>query len=407
MGGQRGTTLNVRLQGVNLAGLTAVPVTLPASGERFRIAPKTPLGPANAIDLEVGDMPETAEHEPNDKVDTAGRLSGFPWAVSGCIDKPGDRDVYAFAATEKKPVLLDVLARRVGGRLDSVIRILDKTGKELANNDDALGRDARVLFTPPATGEYFAEIRSLSGRGGDEFYYRLELRAPPAPDFSLSVTPDNPAVPAGAAGVITVTARRLGYPGPIALRFEGLPAGVTASPATIGAGQAAGVFTLSAPAGGAPAATEFRVIGTATIDGKPVERTAEGAERYQPPLTTDANQSRLRPTEMTVAAVSPAPPFTLQLQGPAELKAGQKGEWMVKVTRSMGYKEAIAITAPGLPPNVKVDALNLKGDQSEGKLVLTSAAGTPPGQHYLVIQATSKNVVVAAPAVPVTIQPAK
>lgn len=405
MGGQRGTTLNVRLQGVNLAGLTALPVALPASGEELRVVPKTPAGLATPIVLSIGDLPEAAEHEPNDTAMAAGRLPGFPWAVSGCIDRRGDRDTYAFAAKEKEPVLVDVIARRVGSRLDSVVRVRDAKGKELASNDDALGRDARLVFTPPATGEYFAEVRSLSGRGGDEFYYRLELRKPPAPDFSLQVTPDNPAVPAGAATVVTVTARRLGYNGPIQLRLEGLPAGVAVSPAVVAAGQNSALFTLSAPAGTALAGSQFRLVGTAAIDGKNVERVAEGAERYQPPLTNQPQQTRLRATEMTVAAVAAAPPFTVQPAGPAEVKAGQKVEWTVKLARAPMYKEQVAVTLLGLPPNVTASALTLKPDQAEGKITLTTTDKAPPGDYHLVVQGTAKNRVVAAPAAPLKITP--
>lgn len=407
MGGRRGTTLNVRLRGVNLAGMTAIPVALPASGEELRVVPKTPAGPANPIVLSVGDLPEAAEHEPNDAAPQAGRLPGFPWAVSGCIEKPRDRDVYAFAAKEKQPVLLDVVARRVGSRLDSVLRIKDASGKDLATNDDALGRDARVVFTPPSTGEFFAEVRSLSGRGGDEFYYRLELRPPPPPDFSLQVTPDNPAIPAGAAAAVTVTVRRLGYNGPIQLRLEGLPAGVVVSPAVLGPGQNSAVFTLSAPAGTAVAGSQFRVIGTAMINGKNVERAAEGTERYQPPLTNQPQQMRQRATEMTAAAVTLAPPFTLAPAGPAEVKAGGKVEWTVKITRAAKYKEQIAVTVLGLPPNVTASALTLKGNQSEGKVTLTTNAKTPPGDYHLVVQGAAKGRVVAAPAVPLKIAPAK
>ena len=64
-------------------------------------------------------------------------------------------------------MLLDVLARRIGSRLHPVLRVLDASGQELASNEGAVGKDSRLTFTPPATGEYLVEVRSLSGRGDD------------------------------------------------------------------------------------------------------------------------------------------------------------------------------------------------------------------------------------------------
>jgi hypothetical protein len=230
---------------------------------------------------------------------------------------------------------------------------------------------------------------------------------PTVPDFALAVTPDNPAAPAGAAGVLTVTAQRAGYTGEIALRLEGLPAGITASPATLRAGQNSAVFTLAAPAGAAFAFSPLRVIGTATINGKPVERVATPQESYQPPLA-QPNQKQNRPTELLLTVVGPAPPYTLTIPaGPREVKAGQKLELTVQVQRTPKYKEAVAVTVLGLPANVTASALTINGDKTEGKITLTTNGKTAPGPGMIVLQGNAKNVLVAAPAVPLTVLPAK
>lgn len=407
LGGQRGTTVNVRLTGVNLEGAAAVPVQLPAdSAEPVRVVPLTPQGPAEPIEIFPGEAPEAVEHEPNDRREAAVRVAGFPWAVSGRIGKNGDQDVFAFAAAEKQVVFLDIIARRLGSRLDSVLRVMDSTGKVLATNDDGVGRDARLTFTAPAAGEYFAEVRSLSSRGGDDFYYRLELRPPPPPDFQLTVTPDNPAAHAGAATVVTVTAQRQGYAGPIKVRVEGLPAGLTAPESEIRAGQATVVVPISAQAGAMPAAARIRVIGTAMVGERQVERTAEGVERYQPALTNQPQQMRNRATRMVVTTAAPPAPFALGVGTPtAAVQAGQKLELPVSVTRNEGYKEAVAFTVVGLPPNVQVPALTLKPTEKEGKLVFTAAKNAPPGEYRVVLQGTAKGLSLALPVM-LKVQPA-
>lgn len=410
LGGRRGSTVQVALKGINLGGTTTLNAALPADAarDRLRLLPQTSAGPANPVDLLLDDAPEVVEAEPNDSQKTPMRPNGFPLVLSGWIERPGDRDVYAFAAKEKQTVLLDAEARRIGSRLDSVMRVLDATGKELAANDDAVGKDSRLSFTAPAAGEYLVEVRNLTPQGGDEYYYRLKISDPPAADFSLTLSPDNPVVPAGAAVAVTVTANRTGYGGEIPLRVENLPPGVTASPAVFRAGQNTAVFTLSAAPDARPAHALPRVVGTARIGERMVERAAAGREQYQPPLTNNANQAKTRETELVLAAIAPAPPYTLTVTPDApQVKAGQNLVLTVKVTRQPMYKENVAVTVLGLPPNVTASALTVNGNQAEGKITLTTKGNAPVGAAGLVVQGNAKNVLVAAPAFNIEVQPAK
>lgn len=407
LGGQRGARVHLALHGVNLANLAPLPVDLPTNpGEdRLRVVPQTPLGPANPIDLFVGDHPETTETEPNDDPKTATRSGALPITVGGRIDRQGDRDLIAFEAKEKQVLLLDVEAKRIGSRLDPFLRVLDATGKELAANDDAVGKDSRLSFTAPATGTYYAELRSLSSRGGDDFSYRLRLSEPPAPDFSLAVTPDSFTIPAGASVAVTVSAQRSGYPGEIALRLENLPAGVTSSPVALGAGKNAAVFTLTAAPGTAPVTTLPRIVGTAKIGEKNVERIARGEESWLPPLATP-QQAQKRPTELLVSAVGPEPPYNLTTTAPAmAVKQGQKLELTVKAARKPDFKDNIVVTVLGLPPNVTASALTINGNQTEGKVTLTAAGNAPVGGGSVIVQGTGKGIVVATPAQTLTVQP--
>jgi hypothetical protein len=284
---------------------------------------------------------------------------------------------------------------------------MDAAGKELMSDDDAVGRDARLTFTAPAAGTYYAEVRGLTAHAGSDYFYRLLITNPPPPDFSLTVTPDNPTAPAGAAAAITVAAQRAGYNGEINLRLEGLPAGTTAGPAAIRAGQNSVTFTLAAPPGAPPAAARLRIIGTAPIGDQTVERVAEGRETYQIP-GANLQQLPLRATEMVVAAVGPPPPYTLTATLPAaELKAGQKLELAVRVERKAEFKDTVAVTLAGLPPGVTASALTINRDKEEGKITLTAAANAPPGPVSLIVQGKGKNVVVAAPALALTLLPAK
>jgi hypothetical protein len=411
MGGVRGRTVTLDLEGYNLDGMEPQRVALPADcpDERIRFVPRTALGPANPIDLFVDDVPEVVEYEPNEDVKSAGAavLHPVPLLASGRVGSPGDRDVLRFELKEKQQVVIEVHARRIGSRLDPVLRLLDETGKELANNDDFGGtKDSRISFTAPKAGAYLAEVRSLSTRGGDDFFYRLEVRPPPPAGFRLTMTPDNPTAPPGAAVAVTVNAQRQGYNGEIALSLENLPEGVTASPAAIRAGQNSAVFTLAAAPGAEPASRPLRVIGSAKIGEATVREVAVGQEEYQPPLA-NAQQKRRRDTELMVASVGAEAPYTLSIvPEKLEVKAGDKLEVTVKAARKKDYKEAIAVTVLGLPGAIKATALTINGNQAEGKLTLTAAANTPVGPHPVVFQGNAKNVLVAVPTVTINAQPA-
>ena len=71
-----------------------------------------------------------------------------------------------------------------------------------------------------------------------------------------------------------VADRQGGYAGPVALRIEGLPAGVAAANTTIAAGQSATDITLTATAFAALGTAHLTIQGSATIEGQTVTRTA-------------------------------------------------------------------------------------------------------------------------------------
>jgi hypothetical protein len=347
------------------------------------------------------------EREPNDNAGTAVTLNAGRQTSSGWIDRRNDRDWYAFTAKEKQVIRLEVLARRIGSRLDAVLRVLDSAGKELAKNDDAIAQDSRLLFTAPTAGTYYAEVTSVSGRGDDDFRYLLEIGDPLPAGFSLTVAPDNPTAPAGAAVPVTVTASRSGYNGEISLRVEGLPAGVSASPAVIPAGKNSTLLTLSAPSGASPAFGSIRIVGTAKIDDRTVEAVAQPEELYQPPLTNQPDQRRTRPTELFIAAVGAPPRFTLTAPATLEVKAGEKVETTLKLARTPMFKGKVAITVLGLPANVTVSALTIDEKSSEGKITLTAAKNAVVGAAPLSFQGASEGISVSTPVVLLTLHPAK
>src|ERR1019366_6539146 len=118
--------------------------------------------------------------------------------------------------------------------LDSLLRLTDSAGRELAVNDDVEDTgaallthqaDSRIDFKLPANGVYYFHLGDSQGKGGADYAYRLRISRP-QPDFELRVVPSSINGRAGATVPVTVYAlRRDGFAGDIALQLKDAPAG--------------------------------------------------------------------------------------------------------------------------------------------------------------------------------------
>ena len=172
-------------------------------------------------------------------------------------------------------------------------------------NDDGgpgFGKDSRLVFDPPADGEYQVRVGDARGQGGPLYAYRLTIRTP-RPSFNVSFSPTAPTVAKGGADSMTATADRIDdFDGPIEVKMDNLPPGFGAPPTTIPAGESSTNFALYAeptatvPAGAAPS----KLVAHATIDGKDVVREAAGGlPKVVDPgnvvTTTDVSEATVAP----------------------------------------------------------------------------------------------------------------
>ena len=113
--------------------------------------------------------------------------------------KPEEQDVYRFEGRARQQVVAEVFARRLDSPLDSLIRLTDKEGKQLAFNDDFEDKgiglethhaDSYLTISLPTDGTYFLHITDNQSQGGPDFAYRLRI-SEPRPDFALRVVPSS------------------------------------------------------------------------------------------------------------------------------------------------------------------------------------------------------------------------
>ena len=109
-----------------------------------------------------------------------------PFALNGVVSQKGEEDWFRFPATKGVALEVSVYARRLGSPLDSVVEVFDAKGQSLAANDDAVGADSALKFTPAETTNYFIRIRDTLGQGGRDYAYRIEV-TPAAPSLALKI----------------------------------------------------------------------------------------------------------------------------------------------------------------------------------------------------------------------------
>jgi len=170
----------------------AVPATTPVGIHAVRVA--SPNGVSSPVLLMVDDLPSVADAGTNTRATSALPLA-WPVAVDGASVALGSK-FYRVSVKAGARLAIEAVARRLGSKLDPVLRLLDLKGRELAFSDDesGLGGDGRLAHTFAAAGDYLIEVRDINYGGGSDHRFRLRVG-----DFPLASLPFPAAVKAGAS----------------------------------------------------------------------------------------------------------------------------------------------------------------------------------------------------------------
>ncbi|MGA8727649.1 MAG: hypothetical protein WB608_02780 [Terracidiphilus sp.] len=220
-------------------------------------------------------------------------------------------------------------------------------------NDDGgpgYGADSMLDFVVPADGDYFLHLKDVRGMEGPDFAYRLTLRDE-APDFRLRAEPDNPNIPQGGSVPVTVSLDSVrGVDGAIAIEVNGLPKGVSASPATILPGQMSTMLVLSATPDAAldTEPTPIKFVGHAVVNGHDVDREANSDTNTDQPLQ--------------LASISPSPDVIVTTEvKEVALEPGKEVKVTLHIERRNGFKGRVPCSVENLPPGVRVVNVGLNG----------------------------------------------
>jgi hypothetical protein len=280
LGGRRGTKSRFQLIGHGLTRQEAE-ISLPAMGNEPQTLSMNGIR-TNPIDVDLGDIPEFQEKEPNDTPETANAVTA-PGVLNGRIGKPGDVDTWSFKVQKGERFELRLQAQGLGSPLFGILQVGFSAGKPADSKTLAMVQataqdpDPVLEITAPRNGSFYVTVSDrFKTRGGPAFGYRVKITKAIA-DFSLHFPAEAMTLVRGKPLVVRMTAKRKGgFNGAIDLEFPGLPAGIKATPTKMPASQSTLDVTLVAAPETAIGAVRILAHGKAEIDkAKVLRKTAD------------------------------------------------------------------------------------------------------------------------------------
>jgi hypothetical protein len=335
------------------------------------------------------------EAEPNDAFESA-TSAELPLALNGRIEKEGDVDFFKFTAKQGQVWEIECYARRIGSPVDPVVNIYKADKGHLAGNDDARSQDAYFRWQAPADGEYYLRINDHLGQGGETYVYRVEL-TPVAPKLTLGIprvdrysqTRQTIVVPRGNRYGTVILGNRADFGGPLELKSDGLPTGVTLT-----AKQMHPSMNLMP--------VVFEAAADAPLDGDLVDFRGKLADPNQPSLQVEGGFENFADfvhgepnaavytggtVQKLAMAVAEKVPFRLEVVQP-KVQLVRSGTMNLKVLvhREEGFDGAIYVQFPFSPPGVgAAGSINVDKGQSEGLYPLNANGDAMLGKWPILV----------------------
>jgi hypothetical protein len=352
----------------------------------------TPGGASNPAQFLVDSTPR---HKGGEQIQ-------IPTSVTGTA-RYRQPERFSFDVQENDKLVFEVRAQRFGSPVDSILRILDQNGKEIAVNDDAnfpgalFNKDSRIAHTFPKAGRYQVEIRNLWKVTGEDFPYELRVHSP-KPEADLMLGTEHPYIYPGEKGKLKVTLdRRDGFDGPVAVTVAGLPDGVTAGPLEIPAGKKDGELRLQCDR--LTPGTHAQI----TVTGK-----GAGAAWQSAKISSGGGEGATYATVREVTlAVAEKPRFSLEAAVTTlNLVKGGTAEFVVGIKRAEGFTAPIVFSFENLPAGVTAENLTAGGFDSNAKIRLKASAEAVAGRYSRIAilgQAEPGGQIQEAPKIGITI----
>jgi hypothetical protein len=377
LGGQTGQELKVTLLG-DAKGPVEKTLRLPTEPDpQFALYPEDDQPASQPNVLRVSNFPNVLESEPNQDLATATAVPGpLPVALNGVLGENGDVDFFRVRAKKGEVYDVRVYARRMRTGVDSVLTILDSTGKQIVSNDDDGQLDSGLRWTVGADGEFLIRVADKLRWGGPLAVYRVEL-TPVQPRVTVAlpemVQNSNQerraiVVPKGNRYASLVRLKRSDAPGAVELEPQELPAGVTVTGTTVAQSVDTVPMVFETGADTALTANEFK-MGVRLVE-LPKDKTLESRIENDIDVVENGNQRAfytlressfaLAVTEEIPVRIELVPPQVPLLQGGAmnlKVRAVRQGDFKGPVSLSLLYSPpGIGTAGPMQIPEGKDEA---------------------------------------------------
>lgn len=350
-----------------------------------------------------------------------------PCEVAGMFHRKGERDWYSFEAKKGDALVIELHGERIGSAADFYFSVHDPANKnamlggEQDDDNDSLhpfgfytrtADPAPYRFTAPADGKYLVAVgaRESGFLFGPRTIYRLRVSAA-KPDFRVVAMPYSRYFQTGSAArqdgseAYDVFVHRIdGFNGSVTVTAEGLPAGVTARPVTVGPGARWGVLVLHAGASAAAYSGPIKLGAKAELAGKSVAREVRPASitwGVQPgqnvPVLGRLDQSlvlAVRPEKGFFKLAAETDKATVKVNGkdekrtgPLTVKQGDKLTLPVKVAWVDPDKQAVAVAAEPMAVSPQASPITVQPgtqptkDKPEGVVTIDVKSSAAPGKY--------------------------
>lgn len=326
-------------------------------GSLFQEVRRAPGSVATWIPLMVSDLPSQLEAEPNDTLETATPVS-VPATLNGVLEKPGDKDWFAFELTQGQKLNLQGVARAIGSAADLELVLFDADGREVRRVDDTELDEGSFTFNAGKAGKHRLQVRDLTRGGGPEFAYRIDVQAG-GPQIQLLAEAADITVPRGTYQPLPLKITRTEFNGEIRLELRGAPVGVTLEPNVIPAGATEFVARVIAAESVPEGLSTLQVVGTAALEAggtlqavvktKPlVDRQLKNVDLIIYALRDDQRHLPPSLTDQIALMITPPAPFAVDLPNEAvKLTRYQTAEFSIATTRAAGFASPITFAVQG------------------------------------------------------------
>lgn len=385
-------------------------------GFEYRI--KNDHGSSNAVLLTGTQTPVVLDNEDNDTPEKAQEVPA-PCEICGRIEKRGDRDWYVFEAKQNDTFTLEGYADRLGAPVDLFFRIRRAGASqggftEVDENADippVFGRffaqtdDPKSKFVAPADGKYelMVSSRTADALAGPRHLYRLSIRKE-KPDFRLVLVGNtDPGVTGctvhkGSSQDMQVICYRTdGFAGEVALTADGLPAGVSCPPQSLGPNQRDTALVFTAGADAADWTGEIKIQGKAVINGEEVVRAARPACLVWPTSIQQNVPAVSRLGDSLWLAVRKQGAYSLETSvQEMSVPPGGAVDLKVKINRqSPDMKAQVQLTRLSGPvqtsgQSINLPNINIGAGQAEATVRFNIPNNTAPGNYNLVFRGTAQ-----------------